>query len=152
MRSCVLCSTHPGSPTEYESHPLTEANEEGTTHVTQKDLHDKAPALAASVLALAVGGLMLGTASGCKSHSSEHTKMETSSMAKHACKGMNACKGQGGCMSGASGCAGKNTCKGMGGCATVDKHGCKGMNTCKGLGGCKSGDNGCAGKNSGQGK
>ena len=120
--------------------------------MNKKDLRETAPALAASVLALAVGGLLLGTATGCKSHSSEHAKMETSSMAKHACKGLNSCKAQGGCMASANGCKGKNSCKAMGGCATIEKHGCKGANTCKGLGGCKTGDNGCAGKNSCKGK
>ena len=60
---------------------------------------NNAPALAASVLALAVGGLLLGAGTSCKSHNDSHAKSEMSSMAKHACKGMNACKGQGGCKS-----------------------------------------------------
>ena len=33
--------------------------------MNKKDLQETAPALAASVLALAVGGLLLGTTSGC---------------------------------------------------------------------------------------
>jgi len=122
--------------------------------VLVSDIHptDKSKALFASVLALAVGGLTLGTSAGCKSSHPDHGAMETSSMAKHACKGMNGCKGQGGCSSSANGCAGKNGCKALGGCATAAKHGCAGMNACKAQGGCKSGDNGCAGKNSCKGK
>jgi hypothetical protein len=78
--------------------------------------------LASGVLALAVGGLLLGAASGCKSSDKSQTKMEMSSMPKHACKGMNACKGQGACKSGDHGCAGMNSCKGQGGCAVPVKH------------------------------
>lgn len=109
------------------------------------DRRKLAAALGANVLALAVGGLVLGTTSGCKSDKGDTVEMHSS--AKHACKGMNMCKGQGGCASGNNGCAGKNDCKGKGGCATASHHACKGMNECKGMGGCKSGNNGCGGKN-----
>ena len=74
--------------------------------------------VSANVLALAVGGLVAGVTTGCKS-ADEGSAEEVMAQAKHACKAMNECAGHGGCASGDNGCAGKNSCKGQGGCATV---------------------------------
>jgi hypothetical protein len=82
--------------------------------------------LSHSLIAAAVGGILVGVAghASAKNSSSaiEKTDITASSTpmagdAKHACKGQNACKGQGGCK--------------------TDKHACKGQNDCKGQGGCK---------------
>ena len=107
-------------------------------------------------LAVAVGGVLAGSAVACKQEASKSDDGGGSKAApageKHACKGMNAYKGQNGCKTSDAGCNGKNSCKTKGGCATVEKHACKGLNACKGQGGCKPGDAGCAGKNSCKGK
>ena len=77
-------------------------------------------------LAVAVGGVLAGSAVACKQEASKSDDGGGSKAApageKHACKGMNACKGQGGCKPGDAGCAGKNSCKGKGGCAVPVKH------------------------------
>jgi hypothetical protein len=76
-----------------------------------------------SLLAAAVGGILLGA--GCASDSAaQKSEMPTASSAAvaaepHACKGMNSCKGQGGCKSDANACKGMNACKGQGGCKTA---------------------------------
>lgn len=64
----------------------------------------------------------------------------TSTVAKHACRGMNECKGQG--------LGGENDCAGTSKCATIEHHACGGQNECKGQGGCGKtpGANECAGK------
>ena len=76
---------------------------------------------AASVVALAVSGLFAGSIAGCTSPDEQGSSSE-SSMAAHACAGMNACKGQGGCKTASHACAGQNACKGQGGCAVPVKH------------------------------
>ena len=82
--------------------------------------------LSHSLLAAAVGGILVGAAGHAEAKGSanviEKADIAASSMpmadgAKHSCKGKNACKGQGGCK--------------------TDKHDCKGQNACKGQGGCK---------------
>src|ERR1043165_3080793 len=74
-----------------------------------------------SLLAAAVGGILVGAAGHAEAKSSsssiEKARIAATSIpmaegAKHACKGKNSCKGQGGCK--------------------TDKHDCKGQNACKG--------------------
>jgi len=85
-------------------------------------------------LAAAVAGLMGGTSARLNAQTVQNGSStasaassagvlvlangQTSTAAKHSCKGKNDCKGQGGCKSSDNGCKGKNSCKGKGGCAT----------------------------------
>jgi len=101
--------------------------------------------------AAALGGLMTAGLVGCASDTKETTDGDapagtsgtgddTSTVAKHACRGLNECKGKG--------ADGNNDCAGAGTCATVAAHECAGHNECKGQGGCGDtpGANECAGK------
>ena len=112
--------------------------------LNQNEQHDSTRRDFGKLVALAVGGVFLGTSVACQSGGA---KADLSGMAPHACAGMNDCKGQGGCKTADHACAGQNECKGQGGCATVESHSCAGLNECKGQGGCSSSGNGCAGKN-----
>ncbi|GAA4433660.1 twin-arginine translocation signal domain-containing protein [Bremerella cremea] len=102
--------------------------------------------------AAALGGMMSIGALGCggekpatTGESAETTEPAssdevTSTVAKHACRGLNECKGQG--------VKGSNECAGAGTCATIEHHICGGRNECKGQGGCGKtpGFNECKGK------
>ena len=111
---------------------------------TRRDFH--------KLSAAALGGMLSVGAIGCggSDKPAESTpagaddaasgEAETSTVAKHACRGLNECKGQG--------ASGKNDCAGAGTCATIEHHICGGHNQCKGQGGCGQtpGANECAGK------
>ena len=62
-----------------------------------------------NLLAAAITGLVLGA--------SRLAQAQTTTGAKHGCKGQNACKGQGGCKTD-SPKSDKNSCAGKGGCGT----------------------------------
>jgi hypothetical protein len=95
---------------------LTKTGEEKTMNLTN------------SMIAAAVGGILMGVA-GCGG-ASEPAKSPTdgttvtpaaaatgaATPAKHSCKGQNDCKGQGGCKTEKHSCKGQNDCKGQGGC------------------------------------
>ena len=100
------------------------------------------------MMVAAVGGLVAGTAFGCKSKDGATSQP----VSMHACKALNECKGKGGCKTASNDCRGMNACKGKGGCATSEHHSCKGKNACKGQGGCKTATNDCSGKNACKGK
>lgn len=97
----------------------------------------------------AFGGFMSGAVIGCNGSdtgtSAETTDTspapsgedETSTVAAHACRGLNDCK------------TANNDCRGQGSCATEAwHHSCGGQNACKGQGGCGSEPltNSCEGK------
>ncbi len=99
--------------------------------------------------AAALSGILAAGTIGCISQPADKTSdsgaaptdgEDTSTVAKHACRGLNECKGQG--------AKGTNECAGAGTCATVEHHVCGGHNECKGQGGCGQtpGANECAGK------
>ena len=107
---------------------------------TRRDFH--------KLSAAALSGMMAAGAIGCGSQAKPTTsdsdapsdETDTSTVAKHACRGLNECKGQG--------AKGTNECAGAGTCATVEHHVCGGHNECKGQGGCGKtpGANECKGK------
>ena len=108
---------------------------------TRRDFH--------KLSAAALSGIMAAGTIGCGSQPDAKTGdagaapaegEDTSTVAKHACRGLNECKGQG--------AKGTNECAGAGTCATVEHHVCGGHNECKGQGGCGQtpGANECAGK------
>lgn len=108
---------------------------------TRRDFH--------KLSAAALSGIMAAGTIGCGSQPAPTTTdtsdvptggEDTSTVAKHACRGLNQCKGQG--------AKGSNECAGAGTCATVEHHICGGHNDCKGQGGCGKtpGANECAGK------
>jgi len=106
--------------------------------------------------AAAMGGILAAGAIGCTggakpaatppagdqtSSNGDSSSEETSTVAKHACRGLNECKGQGK--------TGENDCAGSGQCAAKSiHHVCAGHNDCKNQGGCGDtpGANECAGK------
>jgi len=105
--------------------------------------------------AAAMGGILAAGAIGCdsgtkpapvspaddqSSSEGDGSSDETSTVAKHACRGLNECKGKGK--------TGENQCAGAGECATAASHVCAGHNGCKNQGGCGDtpGANECAGK------
>lgn len=108
--------------------------------LTRRDFH--------KLSAAALSGMMAAGTIGCGSEPAPKTTGNdspadgegTSTVAKHACRGLNECKGQG--------AKGTNECAGSGTCATVEHHICGGHNDCKGQGGCGKtpGANECAGK------
>ncbi|MFN3152734.1 twin-arginine translocation signal domain-containing protein [Bremerella sp.] len=108
--------------------------------LTRRDFH--------KLSAAALSGIMAAGTIGCGSEPAPKTTDNdspadgegTSTVAKHACRGLNECKGQG--------AKGTNECAGSGTCATVEHHICGGHNECKGQGGCGKtpGANECAGK------
>jgi hypothetical protein len=74
-----------------------------------------------SLLAAAVGGILLGAACGHSQAAAPEAEMPTAAspavaVEPHACKGQNACKGQGSCKTDANACKGQNACQGKGGC------------------------------------
>jgi len=109
---------------------------------TRRDFH--------KLSAAALSGMMAAGTIGCGSQPAADSSGDsdpasseagdTSTVAKHACRGLNECKGQG--------AKGANECAGAGTCATVEHHACGGQNECKGQGGCGKtpGANECAGK------
>ncbi|PQO30585.1 hypothetical protein C5Y96_14030 [Blastopirellula marina] len=106
---------------------------------TRRDFH--------KLSAAALSGMLAAGTIGCGAQPDAQTTSDTpaegegtSTVAKHACRGLNECKGQG--------AKGTNECAGAGACATVESHICGGHNKCKGQGGCGQtpGANECAGK------
>jgi len=107
----------------------------------------------------ALGGMIAGTAIGCRSGSAPAVKDSSASTAStapeggtlseaekliidepHTCRGLNSCKNLG---------RGKdNACAGQGTCASIADSTCGGNNECKGQGGCGDlpGMNSCKGK------
>jgi len=108
---------------------------------TRRDFHKLSAAALSGMMA--AGTIGCGSQPAPKAADSEDAPAgdaDTSTVAKHACRGLNECKRQG--------AKGTNDCAGAGTCATVEHHICGGHNDCKGQGGCGKtpGANECAGK------
>ncbi len=93
---------------------------------------DNSKTLTSLLAAVAVGGILTGSAIAQESGSNQEgvkiaqkqkagKKGTDSKEQAHECAGKNACKGKGGCQTGDNGCKGKNSCKGKGGCSTKEK-------------------------------
>jgi hypothetical protein len=125
-------------------------------NVSRRDFH--------KLSAAALGGLIAGATLGCSDEGAKSSAKTTpgsepeskppsdtgktvgkdaavaaTTVASHACRGLNECKGLGK--------SHKNACAGQGDCYTV-KHDCSGKNDCKYQGGCggENGMNDCKGK------
>jgi hypothetical protein len=78
-----------------------------------------------TMIAAAVGGILLGLNGCAESTPPAAAPADTTASsadggaAKHACKGQNECRSQGGCKTDTHACKGQNDCRSQGGCKTA---------------------------------